>query len=296
MKLWISKNSEVTVHEQLVTQIKLGIASRDLSPSEKLPSTRELARRFNIHQNTVSAAYRELAGEGLVTFRKGSGVFVSDIAPGAEPEMSLDSLLSQFVLRAANGGHTRSDVSAAMQRWLHAGQVRELLVVESDRGLRSILVEEIRSAIDSSVLGIAFENFEATAARDDIQIVALFDEKEKLNAILPPGVSCVYVNVNSVPLTMSRAERPSQTDLVAVVSDWKQFTAFAKLYLTAANIDPDVLIIRSTGDENWRDGLDAASVIICDSFTSTHFTGDGRVRTFRLIADSSLVDLKNALQ
>ena len=161
MKLWISKNSEVTVHEQLVTQIKLGIASRDLSPSEKLPSTRELARRFSIHQNTVSAAYRELAAAGLVSFRKGRGVYVSDMEPGAGPELSLDHLLGQFIALAASAGFTRDNISAAMRNWLKAGRVREVLVVESDRGLRSILVEEIGSAGGCPVSGIALEDFTA---------------------------------------------------------------------------------------------------------------------------------------
>ena len=76
MRLWLSKNSEVPIREQLVTQIVLGIVSNDLKISERLPSTRDLARRYDIHANTVSAAYRELARRGWVQFRKGSGVYV----------------------------------------------------------------------------------------------------------------------------------------------------------------------------------------------------------------------------
>ncbi|HKG78053.1 MAG TPA: GntR family transcriptional regulator, partial [Pyrinomonadaceae bacterium] len=64
MRIWISKNSEVPIREQLVTQIVLGIVSNDLKVAERLPSTRELARRYDIHANTVSAAYRELARRG----------------------------------------------------------------------------------------------------------------------------------------------------------------------------------------------------------------------------------------
>ena len=61
MRLWISKSSEVPIREQLVTQIVLGIVSNDLKSSERLPSTRDVARRYHIHANTVSSAYRELA-------------------------------------------------------------------------------------------------------------------------------------------------------------------------------------------------------------------------------------------
>src|SRR6188474_402296 len=78
MKLWLSKNSDVPLHEQLVTQIILGIVSNDLKVKQRLPSTRDLARRYSIHANTVSAAYRELARRGWVEFRKGSGVYVRE--------------------------------------------------------------------------------------------------------------------------------------------------------------------------------------------------------------------------
>ncbi len=54
MRLWLTKHSEVPLREQLTTQIVLGIVSRDLRPGQRLPSTRELARRFGIHANTVS--------------------------------------------------------------------------------------------------------------------------------------------------------------------------------------------------------------------------------------------------
>jgi GntR family transcriptional regulator len=56
MRLWLSKNSEVPIREQLVTQIVLGIVSNDLKANARLPSTRDLARRYEVHANTVSAA------------------------------------------------------------------------------------------------------------------------------------------------------------------------------------------------------------------------------------------------
>jgi GntR family transcriptional regulator len=59
MRFWFIHSGEVTIREQIVTQIRLGILSAELSPGERLPSTRELARRFSLHANTVSAAYRQ---------------------------------------------------------------------------------------------------------------------------------------------------------------------------------------------------------------------------------------------
>jgi DNA-binding transcriptional regulator YhcF (GntR family) len=50
MQLWFARGSEVTIREQLVTQVVLGILSDDLVPGQRLPSTRELARRFRLRR------------------------------------------------------------------------------------------------------------------------------------------------------------------------------------------------------------------------------------------------------
>ncbi len=59
-QFWFVHSGEVSLREQIVTQVALGIASGELLPGIRLPSTRELARRFRLHPNTVSAAYRSL--------------------------------------------------------------------------------------------------------------------------------------------------------------------------------------------------------------------------------------------
>jgi GntR family transcriptional regulator len=85
MQLWFARGGEVTIREQLVTQVILGILSDDLAPGQRLPSTRELARRFRLHPNTVSAGYRQLERERWVEFRHGSGVYVRERKPELVP-------------------------------------------------------------------------------------------------------------------------------------------------------------------------------------------------------------------
>ena len=98
MRLWLAKSSEVPLRAQLVTQIVLGIVSNDLKANERLPSTRDLARRYKIHANTVSAAFRELTRLGWVEFRKGSGVYVRERAAEQpfDGSLQLDQLIAKF--------------------------------------------------------------------------------------------------------------------------------------------------------------------------------------------------------
>src|SRR5881275_2855992 len=98
MRLWLSKQSEVPLREQLARQIMFGVLSDDLKPGQRLPSTRELARRFRIHPNTVSAAYRDLERAGWLEVRKGSGVYARQLGDDAmtasrDAPLQLDRLI-----------------------------------------------------------------------------------------------------------------------------------------------------------------------------------------------------------
>jgi DNA-binding transcriptional regulator YhcF (GntR family) len=288
VKFWISKNSEVSIHEQIVTQVRLGVASRDLLPGEKLPSTRELARRFGIHANTVSAAYRELAVEGLVEFKKGSGIFVV----GRTTERPrLEDIFAQFRDRAAAAGYSRTEVEDHLREMLRPARQSGLLLIESDDSLREIVIEEIRIATGIQADGIAFEKFAENPVSNGTPLAAMFDEEEKLRPILPPGSVCTFLSANSVPNSLSGRPRPSVDDLIAIVSGWEKFISLAKLFLIAARIEPEMFVSRLTSDEDWRKGIGQASLIICDSLTARQFPGDPRVHVFPLIAAASLEKL-----
>ncbi|MEV4254665.1 winged helix-turn-helix domain-containing protein, partial [Spirillospora sp. NPDC049652] len=60
------------IHRQLLDAILDG----RLRPGERLPPTREFARRLNVSRNTVAVAYERLTAEGLLVARVGSGTFV----------------------------------------------------------------------------------------------------------------------------------------------------------------------------------------------------------------------------
>jgi GntR family transcriptional regulator / MocR family aminotransferase len=53
-----------------------------LRPGERLPATRELARRLDVSRNTVALAYERLVAEGVLTSRVGAGTFVRREAVG----------------------------------------------------------------------------------------------------------------------------------------------------------------------------------------------------------------------
>src|SRR2546423_14304160 len=119
MRLWLSRGSEVSIRDQLVTQVVLGILSGELKPGQRLPSTRELARRFQVHPNTISAGYRELARNHWVDFLKGSGIFVRKERPDTPNQaIALEQLISSFFQAARESGASLSNIRLRLRHWL----------------------------------------------------------------------------------------------------------------------------------------------------------------------------------
>lgn len=293
MKIWLSKNSEVSIREQLFAQIQIGIASDDLVPGEKLPSIRQLARRFGVHPNTISAAYGELADAGLIEFRKGSGSFVK-AQPDSAERTAIDAVVDEMLVAAAAHGFTAEQVYSEIGKRLSAKGTRAVCVIEPDEGLREIIIAEVAERLGAICIPVTNEDIlNGNAA--NLLIAAMYDEKPKLENIRADGRRFVFLKANSVSASMMGRMRPRDGELLAVVSGWRDFLAFSRLYLTAARVDPETIMFRSTSEPSWRRGTDSASILICDAVSARHFTGDSRVIVFQLISEASIAELRAAL-
>ncbi|MEP6706835.1 MAG: GntR family transcriptional regulator [Pyrinomonadaceae bacterium] len=293
MRLWLSKNSEVPLREQLVRQIKLGIASRDLPPGERLPSTRELARRFQIHSNTVSAAYRELARRGWVKFRKGSGVYVSEL--GTEPKLEglleLDHLASVFLKTAREKGFGIDEVRSRLEHLLEVQLPDRIVVVEPDPELRRILVEEITEATGLPVLGAAFEDGGAQKQFVGAVVAGMYSHARAIREKLPPGIAPILLHSSSLPEAMKGQKLPPADALVAIVSRWPEFLKWSRAVLIAAGLDADALDFRDARERGWQRGLGECAFVITDAVTVKALPASCDARVFRAVSDESMAEL-----
>lgn len=282
--------------DQLAAQIALAIASGDFRLGEKLPSTREIARRCGVHANTVGAVYRRLADQSLLEFRQGSGFYVTESA-GARIEGArrLDELMNDFLDAARALGFSREDVLIRMRRPRPSKSPERIFLIEPDSGLRSILAHEL-SMRSIPVEVASLEDLADGRLRRASVITAMFDEKPKIESVLKDGQRCVYLKGRSVSAAMAGESRPDANDLIAVVSGWDGFLTFARIMLLAAKIDPGNLIVRSTDDRDWKKAIKAASIVICDSLTAASLDGLKSVRSFRVVADESIAEIENSLQ
>lgn len=291
MQLWFARGSEVSIREQLVTQIVLGILSDDLAPGQRLPSTRELARRFQVHPNTISAGYRQLARNRWVEFRRGSGVYVRASKPemASSPSLALDQLIARLFRSARKMGVTLPAVRVRLKQWLELQPPDHFLLIEPDEELRTILESEIERAVTFPVRSCAPE--QCPKAMDGVPVV-LPNRVATVKPLLPEGTELLTLQLRSVPAALSGYLPAPQKALVGIASRWPEFLRVARALLTAAGFHPDSLVFRDARETEWQNGLKETAAVVCDSVTAAQLPAGCRAIPFALLSEQSIAELR----
>jgi GntR family transcriptional regulator len=292
MQLWFARESEVSIREQLVTQIILGILGDDLAPGQRLPSTRELARRFHLHPNTVSAGYRKLAQERWVEYRRGSGVFVRASRPDTEisSDLALDQMIAGLFRFARNQGVPLSAVRSRLGKWLELQPPDHFLLIDPDEELRRIVVTEIERAVTLRITGCGLED--CREALEGSIPVALPNRVATVRQALPVGTELLTLRFRSVPSSLGQWLPAPSGALVAIASNWPEFLKLARTMLNAAGFHPDSLVFRDARKPNWQRGLKQTAAVVCDSVTADELPAGCRAIPFSLLAESSIDELR----
>ncbi|HEY2470387.1 MAG TPA: GntR family transcriptional regulator [Terracidiphilus sp.] len=298
MRLWLNRTGEVSLREQLITQVVLGILCNDLAPGQRLPSTRDLSRRFGIHANTASAAYRQLESEGWVELRHGSGVFVCSTRPEAplSPEIAIDQMIGDLAAKARKIGASDALLKARLRRWLALEPPARWLVIEPDPELRGIVICEMEQALSLPVLGCSPEDCSNPGMLEGAMPAVLPSKAVAVRKLLPAGKELVTLQVHPVAPELQsyllRYMPAHSSDLVGIASRWSDFQRIAQTMLVAAGFAPECLLVRDAGKPGWKRGLDAASAIVCDAAIEQELPPGGQAIVFRLLGDASIADLR----
>lgn len=120
--------TELHLYQQIAEAIRRDILEGRLKPGERLPSMRRLHQQWNCTPATVQRAYRELAQQGLLVSRVGSGTRVAGgievahtRAAGSLRRASLVHRSEAFLLEAITAGFDLTDIrqafDLAIDRW-----------------------------------------------------------------------------------------------------------------------------------------------------------------------------------
>ncbi|MGI5479459.1 GntR family transcriptional regulator [Streptomyces lavendofoliae] len=95
------------LHEQVAGAIRRAIAEGECGPGDRLPPARELSQALGVNVNTVLRGLRALRDEGVLEFRRGRGVTVTE---GADQRSVLLDLVRGLVTDAARLGYSKTDL------------------------------------------------------------------------------------------------------------------------------------------------------------------------------------------
>jgi GntR family transcriptional regulator len=295
MRLWLAHKSEVPLREQIVSQVVLAIVSGGLAAGQRLPSTRELARRTKVHPNTVSAAYRELARAGWVQFRRGSGVYVRSRsrAKALPRSLALDRLIADFFRSAREQSSSLAEIRSRLRHWLALQPPDHFLVIEPDEELRRILVTELEKELPLPVTGAGLEACTKPDALTGAVPLSLPSKLEAVTALLPEGTEVLPLQVRSVPESLAQWIPIPPDSLIAVASRWPDFLKWARTMLLSVGADTDALDFRDARRPRWQEGLRLARAVITDAVTAHSLPRGSRAIVFRMVADSCLRELRD---
>jgi DNA-binding transcriptional regulator YhcF (GntR family) len=297
MRLWLNRTGEVSLREQLITQVVLGILCHELAPGQRLPSTRDLSRRFGIHANTASAAYRQLEDQGWVELRHGSGVFVRSTRPETplSTEIAIDQMIGELAARAREFGASDEFLKSRLRRWLALEPPARWLVIEPDPELRRIVICEMEQALSLPVIGCSPRECNTPGMLEGSMPAVLPSKTAAVRKLLPAAKELVTLQVHPVtPELQSYLQRympAHSSDLVGIVSRWSDFQRIAQTMLVAAGFAPQCLLVRDAAKPGWRRGLDATVAVVCDAAIEPELPAGARAIVFRLLGDASIKDL-----
>jgi GntR family transcriptional regulator len=294
VRLWFAPSSEVPIYRQLVTQVVLAILSGDLHPGDRLPSTRELARRFGIHPNTVSAGYRQLERDGWTEFRHGSGVFVcANIEPASTPEQILDQHIAGFFRAVRELDLPAVAIRRRVAEWLAAPPPDHLLLIDPEPELRQILLTEIRQMTDFPATGVSLEECALPGTLTGAIPLCRPSKTKMIRAALPSGIELITLQIRSANAWLAPWLPAPSGHLIGVVSHWPEFLETARTMLIAAGLSVDTLIFSDARQPRWSRGLDQVTAILCDAYTATVPALPSKPHTliFPFLADSARTEL-----
>jgi DNA-binding transcriptional regulator YhcF (GntR family) len=299
VEIILNRRGGVPVRDQLVTQLELRILDGTIAHGQRLPSVRALARRLQVHHNTVSAAYQDLEASGHVELRRGAGVFVRGPAPATLVEAAgLDEMLRVALHAAFRKGFTGRQIRATVERWLAAAPPERVLVVDPTAQMAELLMHEVRDTVRVPAAFCTPDDL----ARDPglltgaLTLVLPYHE-EKVRQIAPgAALEVLTLAVHAEDRQAVLALPPGS--IVLVVSHSPSLLPFASVFLSSLRGDDLVVETRLlSGGREWRRLVKAADLVLADALSAdtVRKAGARRLREVRVVSDKALERLREAL-
>ena len=92
-------DNSIPIYMQVINKIKKDIVSGTLKPGDKMPSTRDLAKKLGINPNTAARVYKEMERDNLCYTKRGLGTYITESTDIIEliRKETADELINNFI-------------------------------------------------------------------------------------------------------------------------------------------------------------------------------------------------------
>jgi DNA-binding transcriptional regulator YhcF (GntR family) len=288
------------MRDQLVTQLELQILTGRLRHGQRLPSVRMLARRLDIHHNTVSAAYRDLEASGRVVRRRGAGMYVCFPGPASLDEAaSLQEMIRVALDVARSKGFGGTEIRQAVERWLRAAPPDRVVIVGRAPDLGQLLAHELRSLASVPVSSATFAEVgrEPGLLAGALAVLLPF-HAERLRR-LAPDAAFEIVRLTTAEEHRAELVRLPAGSVLLVVSHARDVLDMARRFLHGLRGDELLVETRLLSAEGeWRRLVSAADVVLADGLALPRLGASGtrRLLELRLVGAHESERLRAALR
>lgn len=115
--------ANVPIYVQVINDIKKQIVCGQIALGEKLPSTRELAVKYQVNPNTAVRVYNEMELEGVCFTKRGLGTFVTEdkeMYESMKAEMA-QVRIEEYVSEMRELGYTKESMIRAIEDYFERG-------------------------------------------------------------------------------------------------------------------------------------------------------------------------------
>src|SRR5271170_979881 len=182
------------------------------------------------------------------------------------------------------------EVLQRLEHMVHPVPYERISIAEVEPAMLEILQAELTESISVPVDTDGL-NFSGLPAGRSL-VVALPTRAAKIRRQLPRGVPCISIRLRSVRTSLEGQTKPSPDSVITIVSRSAEIRLWARAMLIAVGLDSDSLSEIDTAGDGWRDRLAREAVVVADVIAARELPPGCQARVFRVIADSSLAELK----
>ncbi len=270
MAIEFERKKGLPVYLQLKETIKNMIRSGAWEAGMKIPTERELAESLRLSRNTVSTAYKELEGEGILISTQGRGTFVTDSDAVIRREGRKDRLLKIVDIameEAAELGFTIDEfVAITHERGIEKKEMLsrvKVAFVECNKEQLLYFSSELHLDSGVAIMPVLLEDFrfrpvEINGALADVGLVltTFFHLEEVRGLIADKRKELIGIALNPQLETIVKIARLPQDSILGIICASDTFVAKIKNSLRQAGINH--LQVRTT---IAKDGQELAAFV-----------------------------------